>query len=396
MKSFGTALCLAAVASAVNVGKANHNPAFAQPTQTYVAEPAHHQVHHDDAVYEQVDDQHHIEHHAEDFEDYYVTGDEYHTGNSYIVEQPVWEPAPRYWGDHLHYRGPTQVNFHEPAPFVAAPVEYETPRFLPYIPKYKNHYVNVEPKEVHNDFGSLFKPYDFYSPPEEDVYGDPIYDPKNDKLHGKPKKEEKAKDIHAHLSDHEEEHHSDHEEEHHDVHHDEHHDEGVHTIVRYDCDCSDVAAERDAAIVDRDQAQSELALYKLAFGDILPETAAPVYVHDTTESNTVSYEDQYEYSYYEPESFDHTQHDDIAYHHDPITTEYHPTDEELHYFDAEEYAPETYYRADAGTWGYFDHVLNSFDGHTDFSNHDFEESHAVPQARREPVQRAVRNHGHGH
>jgi len=389
MKSFGTALCLAAVASAVNVNKANHNPAFAQPTEVHHGEPAHFEA---GVEYEVVEDGHHIDDHH-DFEDYYVTGEEYHTGNSYIVEQPVWEPAPRYWDDHLHYRGPTQVNFTRPAPFKAAPIEWETPRFLPYIPKYKNHHVNVEQKEVENNFGSLFEPYDFFSPPEEDVYGDPIYDPKNDKLHGKPKKEEKAEDIHAHLSEEEEHHHE--EEEHHHHEEEEHEEDGVHTIIRYDCDCSEVAAERDQAIVDRDQAQSELALYKLAFGDILPETAAPVYVPEP-ESETVSYEDQYEYSYYEPESYIVDDHEDIPYEHDPVTTEYYPTDEQLTYFDSAEYSPEGYYRADAGTWGYFDHVLNSFDGHTDFSNHDFEAEHEAPRAHREPVQRAVRNHGHRH
>merc|ERR1719464_1615527 len=134
-------------------------------------------------------------------------------------------PAPRYWGDHLHYRGPTQVNFSQPKPFVAAPVEYETPRFLPYVPKYKSNYVNVDAPVVENSFGSLFEPYDFYQMPTEEVYGDPIYDPKNDKLHGKPPKKEHEEDIHAHHSDHEEDHHDDHHDDHHSDHHADHHDD---------------------------------------------------------------------------------------------------------------------------------------------------------------------------
>ena len=197
MKSFGTALSLATVASAVNVNKARHNPAFDQPTQTYYAEPAQYQA---DAVYEQVDNGHYVEDHDQDFDSYYTTGEEYNTGNSYIVEQePVWEAAPRYWGDQLQYRGPTQVNFSQPKPFVARPVEYESPRFLPYIPKYKNNYFGVDVPEVEQSFGSLFKPYEFFSPVKEDHYGDPIYEPKHDKLHGKPPKKEEHEDLHARL-----------------------------------------------------------------------------------------------------------------------------------------------------------------------------------------------------
>ena len=422
MKSFGTSLYLAAIASAVNVNKANHNPAFDRPapvqnhghghvepvhheTEYYYEEP-HQEIHTevgtihpshaplagDHGPFEHVDDQHHIEHHADDFEDYYVTGEEYVTGNSYIVPQPTFDPAPRYWDDHLHYTGGTRVNFYEPAPYVAEPVNWNTPRFHPYVPSYKNHYFSVEDKEVDNQFGDLFTPYNFFEPVADDHYGDPIYDPKNDKLHGKPKKEEKEEDIHAHHDDHhEEEHHE--EEDHHDDHHEEVH---IHTGEVVGCDCSDVAAERDAAIVDRDQAVSELALYKLAFGEILPEQSAPVYVPDTTESSTVSYEDQYEYSYYEPESYDLTVHDDIPFEHDPVTTEYYPTEEELAFFDTPDYAPESYYKPE-DTWGYFDHVVNSFAGATDFSNHDFEAEAEPAPARAQPQrQRARRNHGHGH
>jgi len=251
-------------------------------------------------------------------------------------------------------------------------------------------------KDVQSDFGSLFEPYDFFSPHAEDHYGDPIWDPKHDKLHGKPKKAEHEEDIHSHVADHEEVHHEDHHDVTHPIEHEVHHDDEHTTVVRYDCDCSDVAAERDAAIVDRDQAASELALYKLAFGDILAEPAHPVYVPDTTNSHTVSYEDQYEYSYYDPESYNDTVHEDIHYEHEPVAQEYYPTDEELSYFDSAEYAPESYYQADAGTYGYFDYVLDSFDGATDFSNHDFNSHHEEAAPINRGANAPRRNHGHGH
>ena len=112
-----------------------------------------------------------------------------------------FEAAPRYWDDHLHYKGPTWVDFTTTEPYVAKPVTYETPAYNPYIPKYENHYVPVESKHTYNDFGDLFKPYSFFEKPEEDKYGDPIYEPKHDKLHGKQDPVESEEDIHAHGAD---------------------------------------------------------------------------------------------------------------------------------------------------------------------------------------------------
>ena len=336
MKSF--ALTLATVAQAVNVDKARHNPAFAAPVQRA---PAHHEpVHYEEVHYEEAQPAVH-----EIPEGYEIVGDEYETGNTYRVEEPVWEPAPRYWDDHLRYDGPTWVDFSTPKPFKAQHTSYELPKFLPYIPKFTNNYVDIVPADEDQEFGELFQPYDFYSPPEEDVYGDPIYEPKHDKLHGKPpKKEEEDDDHHRHGEEEEEEHHDDEEEEHHDDHYYEvHADEGDYHTVSYDCDCSDVAAQRDAAIVERDQAVSELALYKLAYGDILPEPEHPVYVPEENPATVETYDDQYEATYYYPESTINEDYSDIPYQHAEVTTEYYPTEEELHFFDTEEYSPLNYY-----------------------------------------------------
>ena len=133
-----------------------------------------------------------------EFDEYTVVPDsEYVTG---VVEEParLYAPPPRYWDNHLHYKGPTQVDFTRPKRFVAPKVNYRTSRYVPYIPKFKNNYVDVVKKDSYSDFGELFKPYNFYEPPTEEIYGDPIYDPKNDKLHGKPPKKEKEADIHGH------------------------------------------------------------------------------------------------------------------------------------------------------------------------------------------------------
>ena len=334
MKSFGTALALAATVSAVNVNKARHNPAYDAPAQHITVEP-----HVNQTEFEVIDP---ATHHDVFDGDYYVTGEEYHTGNVELLEQPQPTEFPRYWDNHLHYKGEPNVWFTRPREYVAPKVTYETPRYLPYIPKFKNNYVDVEKKETYQDFGQLFTPYNFYSPPEEDLYGDPIYDPKNDKLHGKdPKKGKEEKDIHDHsdevkVAEPEEE----------ELPQPEYPGLETDQIVKIErCDCSDIAAERDAAIVDRDQALSELQLYKLAFGDILPEPEYPVYVPEQQDETYVSYEDQYEYSHYEPESYINDDYSDIPYQHDPVTTEYYPTDEQINYFDSVEYTPEGYYSA---------------------------------------------------
>lgn len=48
--------------------------------------------------------------------------------------------------------------------------------------------------------------------------------------------------------------------------------EGDEAVAVYEtCDCSPIAAERDSALAERDAALSELALYRLAYGDLLPE-----------------------------------------------------------------------------------------------------------------------------
>ena len=105
MKTFATAILLAS-ANAVNVMKAKSNPAYA--SEPVIVEEV--------AVVAQPD-----------------------YGNA-----EVWAPAPRYWDDHLHYEGPTKVNFTKPEPFKAQAVDYRVPAFLPYIPKYKNNYVDVK------------------------------------------------------------------------------------------------------------------------------------------------------------------------------------------------------------------------------------------------------------
>ena len=80
MKTYTTALLLASV-NAVNVMKAKHNPAYA--SEPVIVEQV--------AQYEQPD----------------------------YEQAKVWAPAPRYWDDHLHYEGGTQVNFSTPEPFQA-------------------------------------------------------------------------------------------------------------------------------------------------------------------------------------------------------------------------------------------------------------------------------------
>jgi hypothetical protein len=93
-------------------------------------------------------------------------------------------------------------------------------------------------------------------------------------------------------------------------------------------ECPDHCALVEA---ERDRLASELALYKLKYGDLLPEDrhyrAEADYVDDSNfnvgqDATIVSLEDQYEYSYYYPESEIVETHPDIAYEHDEVTTEY--------------------------------------------------------------------------
>lgn len=149
------------------------------------------------------------------------------------------------------------------------------------------------------------------------------------------------------------------------------------------CDCTDVAAERDAAIVDRDQAASELALYKLAFGDILPEPAHPVYAPNSGNTPTfTTFEDQYEHSYYEPESYINDDYSDIPYEHATVTSDYVPTDEELHFFDTDEYSPEEYYQGSTEIGGYLDYVLNSYNPEAEHYGDDHHGRQSGHQSRR--------------
>lgn len=165
MKTFATALLLAS-ANAVDVMKARVNPAYAaQPEYTVVEDQP---VVVTEATYEPA---------------------------------AAWEPAPRYWDRRLQYEGPTWVDFSTPEPFVAPAVSYELPKFLPYIPKYKSNYVDVVAKDSYQEYGDLFKPYEFYSPPTEELYGDPIYEPKNDKLHQKPPKKEAEEDAYGQVAE---------------------------------------------------------------------------------------------------------------------------------------------------------------------------------------------------
>ena len=365
MKQFGVALILSTV-TAVNVKKSRHNPAYdepvhhhepvysepvyGEPVYTVVEETAHHYE-------EPVEEVYHEPHHESEV--YYTDlQDDPHYEDAYA--EP-WKPAPRYWDDHLHYTGPTQVNFSKPEPFKAAPVSWRLPEFLPYIPKYKNNYVDVEKKHTYNEFGDLFTPYEFYSPPVEPVYGDPIYDPKNDKLHKKQAPKPKEEDIHDHAEEPEvapvEE-----EEHHHEPHHLPHDDEHV-VIVHEKCDCSDEAAARDQAIIERDAAVSELALYKLAFGELLPEHTyhepEPAAEYLDNDHEITVYDP---YSYIEDEYAAH-QHDDTVYHE--------PADHSafIGYFDSDDYSQDGYYEANHDSLEYYDYVLGSYDGYAPPSFH---------------------------
>ena len=133
MKQFATALILSSV-TAVSVKKAYHNPAYDEPQYTVVEEVATHYP----AEVEEVE---HVSHVVSD--PYYTDlQDDPHYEDAY-VDPYAFRPAPRYWDDHLHYEGPTQVNFSSPEPFAAAPVDWRLPAFLPYIPKFKNNHVDV-------------------------------------------------------------------------------------------------------------------------------------------------------------------------------------------------------------------------------------------------------------
>merc|ERR1712048_435082 len=350
MKQFGTALILSTV-SAVNVKKANHNPAYDEPVYTVVEEVATHYPAEPVEV---------VEEPVVESEVYYTDlQDDPYYEDAY-VDPYAFRPAPRYWDDHLHYTGGTQVNFKTPEPFVAAPVSWTLPEFLPYIPKYKNTYVDVVDKDTYTEFGELFEPYEFYSPPKEPVYGDPIYDPKNDKLHKKQAPKPEPVDIHDHAKEPqvaelpEEEHQ-----------HEPYLPESdeKHEIIYETCDCSDVAAERDQAIVDRDAAVSELALYKLQFGDLLPvqhyEGALPAAEYPDYEHEITVYEP---YSYIADEYAAHP-HDETVYHEPADHSEY------VEYFDSDEYSQDGYYQANHDSLEYYDYVLGSFDGYAPPSFH---------------------------
>ena len=368
MKSFGTALILTSVASAVNVQKARTNPAYAVPIE-----------HHEPTYGSHVEvAQHHepVAHHYEEEPVYEVVSEPYET-HAPQEDHHEFEAAPRYWDDHLHYKGPTWVDFSTPEPYTAPAVSHALPAYAPYIPKYKNHYVDVEEKHTYNDFGDLFTPYNFYAPPEEDLYGDPIYEPKHDKLHQKQHKNEAVIDIHDH-GDHEEEHHEPAEEEHHEPAY--HHEEPAHEYTEEysHCDCSDVAAERDQATIERDDAVSKLYLYQLAYGDILPESAYPVYETHHQEETSHTYEP--EYTHYDPYSNVEEHHEVPEHHykddehHYEVEEEHHyePTEEEINYFDQDDYSVEGYSQHNTGSYSYLDHVLNSYnDGYENYAETDY-------------------------
>ena len=120
MKQFGAALILSTV-TAVNVKKARHNPAYDEPVHH---EPVYHEpvVHHEPVYhepeyhvveevathYEQPHEEVYHEPHHESEVYYTDLQDDPHYEDAYA---DPWKPAPRYWDDHLHYTGPTQVNF---------------------------------------------------------------------------------------------------------------------------------------------------------------------------------------------------------------------------------------------------------------------------------------------
>lgn len=233
---------------------------------------------------------------------------------------------------------------------------------MPYIPKYKNNYVDVEKKHTYNEFGDLFEPYTFYEKPTEPIYGDPIYDPKNDKLHKKQAPKAPEEDIHDHAEEEEVAPHS--EEEHDHSYHPEHDDDEDHKIVKIEhCDCSVEAAARDQAIIERDAAVSELALYKLAFGELLPE-----HTYYEPEPAAQYLDNEHEITVYDPYSYIE---DDYAAHQHDDTVYHEPADHSafVDYFDSEEYSHDGYYEANHDSLEFYDYVLGSFDGYAPPSFH---------------------------
>lgn len=158
--------------------------------------------------------------------------------------------------------------------------------------------------------------------------------------------------------------------------------------------CAEVSAERDSLA-------SELALYKLKYGELLPEERnyreeAP-FVDET--ATTETFDDQYEADYYYPESTVNEDYSDIPYEYAEAVTEYEPVDDAPYYFQEH---PDQYYddaleddtEYEHDPLSFFDFVYekgaNQYSGYTadsDFDAYNFDLDF---------LNESNRNHGHSH